>query len=34
MPLQGRLFLGVNENVVKDNDGEFTVSIYLKNKIN
>jgi len=31
MPLQGRLFLGVNENVVKDNDGEFTVSIYLKN---
>jgi hypothetical protein len=32
MPLQGRLFLGVNENVVKDNGGEFTVSIYLKNK--
>ena len=30
MPLQGRLFLGVNENVVKDNDGEFTVSIYEK----
>jgi len=30
MPLQGRLFLGVNENVVKDNDGEFTVLIYIK----
>lgn len=30
IPLQGRLFLGVNENVVKDNDGEFTVSIYEK----
>ena len=28
MPLRGRLFLGVNENVVKDNDGEFTVLIY------
>jgi hypothetical protein len=30
MPLQGRLFLGVNENVVKDNDGRFTVAIYRK----
>ena len=30
MPFQGRLFLGVNENVVKDNDGEFAVSIYEK----
>lgn len=30
MPLQGRLFLGVNENIVKDNDGEFVVSIYIK----
>ena len=30
MPLQGRLFLGVNENIVKDNDGEFVVSIYEK----
>ena len=30
MPLRGRLFLGVNENVVKDNDGEFTVFIYIK----
>lgn len=28
MPLQGRLFLGVNENVVKDNDGEFQVAIF------
>ena len=30
MPLQGRLFLGINENVVKDNDGEFTVLIYMR----
>ena len=28
MPLSGRLFLGVNENVVKDNGGEFTVSVW------
>jgi hypothetical protein len=25
MPIQGRLFLGINESVVKDNGGEFTV---------
>ena len=30
MPVQGRLFLGVNENVIKDNDGQFSVEIYLK----
>ena len=28
MPIQGRLFVGVNENVVRDNDGEFRVAIY------
>lgn len=28
MPISGRLFLGVNENVVKDNGGEFTVSVW------
>ncbi len=27
MPTAGRLFLGVNENVVKDNSGEFRVEI-------
>ncbi len=27
MPLRGRLFVGINENVVKDNEGEFTVTI-------
>ena len=25
MPIRGRLFFGINENVVKDNGGEFTV---------
>jgi hypothetical protein len=30
MPASGRLFLGVNENLTKDNDGEFTVCIYKK----
>ncbi len=30
MPVQGRLYLGVNENVVKDNDGAFTVTLYRK----
>ncbi len=30
MPLTGRLSLGVNENVVKDNTGEFTVTIWLR----
>ena len=28
MPIGGRLYLGVNEDVVKDNDGQFVVSIY------
>ena len=30
MPASGRLFLGVNENVTRDNDGAFTVSIFRK----
>ena len=30
MPASGRLLIGVNENVTKDNDGAFTVSIYKK----
>jgi len=29
MPMKGHLFLGVNENVVADNAGEFKVTIYL-----
>jgi hypothetical protein len=29
MPLTGRLFLGINENLVGDNDGEFRVKVYL-----
>ncbi len=29
MPMSGRLFLGINENVVGDNSGEFEVIIYL-----
>ena len=29
MPLSGHLFLGVNENLVADNSGEFKVIIYL-----
>lgn len=29
MPISGRLFLGINENVVGDNSGEFDVIIYL-----
>jgi len=28
MPIGGRLYLGVNEDVVKDNDGQFSVLIY------
>jgi hypothetical protein len=28
VPIKGRLYLGINENVVKDNAGEFTVLIY------
>jgi hypothetical protein len=27
VPFKGRLFLGINENVVKDNEGEFSVVI-------
>jgi hypothetical protein len=30
VPIRGRLYLGVNENVVKDNGGEFTVLIYRR----
>lgn len=30
MPLSGRLFLGINENVVGDNSGQFKVEIYLR----
>jgi hypothetical protein len=30
VPLTGRLFLGINENVVADNSGEFIVLIYSK----
>jgi hypothetical protein len=29
-PTKGRLYLGVNENVFKDNGGEFTVLIYRR----
>ena len=29
MPLTGRLFLGVNENLVGDNAGEFLVRVYM-----
>jgi len=32
VPLRGRLYLGVNENVFKDNGGEFTVLIYRHKK--
>ncbi|RFT16634.1 MAG: hypothetical protein OP8BY_1247 [Candidatus Saccharicenans subterraneus] len=32
MPLEGRLYLGVNDNVFADNDGQFTVSIFRKKK--
>jgi hypothetical protein len=28
VPIRGRLYVGVNENVVKDNDGEFRVAIF------
>jgi hypothetical protein len=28
MPIKGRLYIGVNENVVRDNDGEFRVVIF------
>ena len=29
MPLDGRLYLGINENVVEDNTGQYTVDIRL-----
>ena len=28
MPIRGRLYLGVNENVIRDNDGQFRVMIF------
>jgi len=33
MPISGRLFLGINENVVGDNSGEYKVEIYLNNRL-
>jgi len=32
MPISGRLFLGVNENVAEDNSGQFTVDVRLMNR--
>lgn len=32
MPIGGRLFLGVNENVAEDNSGQFTVDIRLMDR--
>ncbi len=29
MPLEGRLFLGINENIVGDNSGEYRVALFL-----
>ena len=29
-PIKGRLYLGVNENVIKDNGGEFTALIFRR----
>jgi hypothetical protein len=29
MEIDGRLFLGINENIVGDNSGEFGVTIFL-----
>ena len=29
-PVKGRLYLGVNEDVIKDNGGEFTALIYRR----
>ncbi len=28
MPMRGRLYIGINENVIRDNDGEFRVTIF------
>lgn len=33
MPTSGRLFLGINENVVGDNSGQFTVDIRLMDQL-
>lgn len=30
MPLEGQLYLGINDNVYADNDGKFMVSIFKK----
>jgi len=30
VPVKGRLYLGVNENVIKDNSGEFTVQVFRR----
>lgn len=30
MPMTGRLYLGVNENVIADNTGQFAVLVYTK----
>ncbi|MGC8745826.1 MAG: hypothetical protein ACP5J6_00300 [Candidatus Saccharicenans sp.] len=30
MPMEGQLYLGVNDNVYADNDGQFLVSIFKK----
>lgn len=30
VPVKGRLYLGVNENVLKDNAGEFTVLVFRR----
>jgi hypothetical protein len=32
MSLEGRLYIGVNDNVYADNDGQFIVSIYIRTK--
>lgn len=33
MPMKGRLYLGINENVVEDNSGEFLVVIRKLNRV-
>lgn len=33
MPISGRLYLGINENVVEDNSGEFLVVIHRLRKL-
>jgi hypothetical protein len=32
MPAKGRLYLGINENVVGDNSGEFKVTVTAATK--